>query len=80
MRKNLLDTATGGLCVTITSQVVVYAPAVRAETFSLFPLSSSLLCCGDKILRHEHSSGSTKMFTLIRGALSARARNADKIH
>jgi hypothetical protein len=30
--------------VTIISQVVVYAPTERAETFSLFPLFPSLLC------------------------------------
>ncbi len=31
MPKNLAyDSATGGLCVTLTSQVVVYAPAERA--------------------------------------------------
>ncbi len=35
MSKIVLDTATGGLYVTITSQVVVYASAERALTFSL---------------------------------------------
>jgi hypothetical protein len=39
-----LGTATGRLYVTLMSQVVVYAPAVRAETFSLSRLSPSLLC------------------------------------
>ena len=36
-----MDTATGGLyeSVTLTSQVVVYAPAERAEKFSLSLLS-----------------------------------------
>jgi hypothetical protein len=47
--KSCLDTVIGGLYVTVTSQVVVYAPAERAETFSLFPLSSSLLCDGTQI-------------------------------
>jgi hypothetical protein len=37
--KSCLDTEKGGLYVTITSQIVVYAPAERAETFSLFPFS-----------------------------------------
>ncbi len=38
-----LETATGGLYV-ILSQVVVYAPAERADKFSMVPLSPSLLC------------------------------------
>jgi hypothetical protein len=42
--KSCLDSATGGLYVTVTSQVVAYAPAERAETFSLFPVSPSPLC------------------------------------
>jgi hypothetical protein len=48
MPKNLyLDTATDGLYVTLTSHLVVFAPAERAETFSLFRLSLSLLCGGN---------------------------------
>ncbi len=41
MPKNLAWTQQ--LYVTIMSQVVVYAPAERADTFSLFPLSPSIL-------------------------------------
>jgi hypothetical protein len=43
-QKTCLDIATGTLCVTLTSQVVVYAQAERAVTFSLSRLSPSLLC------------------------------------
>jgi hypothetical protein len=40
MPKNLcLVAATGGLYATLTSQVVMYAPAERAENFSLSRLS-----------------------------------------
>ncbi len=42
--KSCLDTATGGLYITLTSQVVMYAPAERAKKFSLSRLSPSLLC------------------------------------
>ena len=38
-----MDTATGGLNVTITSKVAVYAPAERAETLLLSRLYPSLL-------------------------------------
>jgi hypothetical protein len=43
-KKTCLDTATGKLCVTLMSLVVVNAPAERVETFLLSPLSPSLLC------------------------------------
>ncbi len=39
-----LKTATGGLIVTIKSQVVVYASAERAERLLLFLLYPCLLC------------------------------------
>ncbi len=42
-KKSCLNSATGGLYVTITSQVVMYARAERAETSSQFPLSPSKL-------------------------------------
>ncbi len=37
-----MDTATGGLYVTLTSQVVVYTPAERADPLPLLRLSPSL--------------------------------------
>ncbi len=39
-----MDTATGGLNVTITSQVVVYATAERAKKLHLFLIYPFLLC------------------------------------
>jgi hypothetical protein len=42
----LLNCATGGLNVTITSQVVVNAPTERAEKLILFLLYPYLLCGG----------------------------------
>jgi hypothetical protein len=43
-----LETATSGLCVTLTSQVVVYAPAERADPLPLLrfpPFSLVILAC-----------------------------------
>ncbi len=48
-KKPCLDTATGGLNVTIKCQVVVYAPAERAEKLLLFLLNPCLLCDGEKL-------------------------------
>ncbi len=42
MPKNLAYAATGGLYVTLTNQVVVYASAERAEPLPLLRLSPSL--------------------------------------
>ncbi len=43
MSKNLAWTQQQVNYVTIMSQVLVYAPAEREKTFSLFPLSNSIL-------------------------------------
>ncbi len=56
--KSCLDTSIGGLYVSITSQVVVCAPAERAETFSLFPppLPSSVLNSTDWHIKSSENS------------------------
>jgi hypothetical protein len=51
--------------VTITGQIIVYAPAERAETFSVFPLSPSLLC---GVTHWAHYEGTIDYEVKVQGA------------